>query len=247
MKRNVIILTSGLTGSSVLTGLICRAGYWAGESTQKKEDYDTYENRELIQLNLSFFELVGYTGNYTMEFSEKTIQRINSLAGKIDDREYKLFLRRCNEHRPWIWKDPRLWLTIRFWKNLLDLEDCKFIFLTRGLMQSWVSATLRRQIWTYRDYVAYEERIKSSLLSFFADNSLPYLHVRYEELIMHPAETIHELNGFLATRLTIEDLKVVYHKPLFENPRTSIPNYAKATLIYLKNHRRRVDALRATD
>src|SRR5229473_2043132 len=34
------------------------------------------------------------------------------------------------EHRPWVWKDPRLWLTIYFWKSLLSLDQCRFILLT---------------------------------------------------------------------------------------------------------------------
>jgi hypothetical protein len=47
MRKNVIILTSGLSGSSVLAGLIANAGYWVGDETFKKDDYDTFENREL--------------------------------------------------------------------------------------------------------------------------------------------------------------------------------------------------------
>ena len=32
LNPNVIILTSGISGSSVLTGLISRAGYWTGDN-----------------------------------------------------------------------------------------------------------------------------------------------------------------------------------------------------------------------
>src|SRR5690242_9748399 len=60
-NSNVIILTSGLTGSSVLTGLIARAGYWTGSQTFKKE-YDTFENVELIRLNRDLFAAAGYSG-----------------------------------------------------------------------------------------------------------------------------------------------------------------------------------------
>ena len=63
---NVIILTSGISGSSVLTGLISRAGYWLGDVTHKKE-YDTYENQELIDLDLQLFKQSEYTG--TMPWS----------------------------------------------------------------------------------------------------------------------------------------------------------------------------------
>src|SRR5690242_2078379 len=130
MKQSVIILTSGLSGSSVLTGLIARAGYWTGE-THKKRDYDTFENKELIRLNRLLFERAAYTGNYLVEFSSEVIARIAKLSAPHGDA-YSSFIAECNQHRPWVWKDPRLWLTIRFWAEFLDLRDCNFILLTRS-------------------------------------------------------------------------------------------------------------------
>src|SRR5713226_606371 len=50
--------------------------------------------------------------------------------GTFDDSPYREFLAKCDEHRPWVWKDPRLWLTIYFWKSLLSLDQCRFILLT---------------------------------------------------------------------------------------------------------------------
>jgi hypothetical protein len=79
---NVIILTSGVSGSSVLTGLISRAGYWTGDTTHKKE-YDTYENQELIDLDLLLFKHAEYTGRYTMEFSSEAIARIAVARSKV--------------------------------------------------------------------------------------------------------------------------------------------------------------------
>ena len=37
-----------------------------------------------------------------------------SLAGHTDDSPYRLFLDKCDAHKPWVLKDPRLWLTIHF-------------------------------------------------------------------------------------------------------------------------------------
>ena len=127
MKQNVIILTSGLTGSSVLAGLgSTRAGYWTGDSTHKKKDYDTYENEELIELNLQIFKEAGYRGDYLTQFSPEGIVQIGSLFHKSCNDAYRAFIDKCNQHRPWIWKDPRLgWMTIHFWRNVVDLHDCK--------------------------------------------------------------------------------------------------------------------------
>jgi hypothetical protein len=247
MQRNIIILTSGLTGSSVLSGLISRAGYWTGDSTHKKsgtnknERYNTYENNELIDLNLRLFREVGYTQNFSTDFSPEAIQRISGLAGKLAPRDFTAFLEKCNAHAPWIWKDPRLWMTIGFWKPLLDLDTCKFILLSRGLLQCWVSTTLRRQIRTYRNLKAYEGRVRHSILTFLEENGLSYLDLQYEHLIERPSETLNKINGYLDTALTVEDLRSIYHKPLGRAPRSSVADIAKAALIYMKNYPERVD------
>lgn len=241
MKRNVIILTSGLTGSSVLTGLISQAGYWTGETTHKKKDYDTYENSELIELNQRIFKDSGYSENYLTQFSPEGIAKISALSKHPADDAYRVFLEKCARQGPWIWKDPRLWMTIRFWQKLLDLESCQFIVLTRGFRQLWVSTTLRRQIVTYRDSEAYERHVQNSALEFLRTNRLQYLALKYEDLIVHPAETIAALNGYLDTSLTVEDLRRIYHKPLYKLPGSSPLEFIKALLIYAKNYSERVN------
>jgi hypothetical protein len=173
-RPNVIILTSGITGSSVLSGFLTRPGYWAGDTTHKK-DYDTFESAELIRLNLRIFQQAGYAGNYLKEFSTDAVARIASIKDTSNCSPYREFLRKCAEHRPWVWKDPRLWPTIYFWANLLDLDECGFILLTRDLVQAWVSCTLRRDIRSYDSFRLYETSVKNSILSFLTGNRLPYL------------------------------------------------------------------------
>jgi hypothetical protein len=195
----------------------------------------------LIELNLKLMNEAGYRGNYLMEFAPNTMRTIESLYSKIDCDEYRSFVASCEAHRPWVWKDPRLWMTIRFWRHCMNFEDCRFILLTRSSLQIWVSTVLRRQILTYRYHRRYEKNIYESAASFCGDYHLPYLHVTYEDLIQHPAEMIGRLNGHLGTSLTVEDLQAVYHKPLYKSPRHSALQYAKAMLLYLKNYSSRVD------
>jgi len=241
MRKNVIILTSGLSGSSVLTSLIARAGYWTGENTFKKRDYDTYENQELIELNKQLLQEAGYKGNYLLEFSPEAMKALARLHGETSLDPYTAFIGRCEEHCPWIWKDPRLWLTIRFWRKLLDPEKCCFILLTRGSVQSWISSLLRRNITSYRYSRRYEELIRQSIEEALAENGRPYLHVTYEELIQQPAQAIGRLNEYLGTTLTVDDLKAIYSKPLYRSPRNSLLKHIKALLIYFKNYSERLD------
>jgi hypothetical protein len=241
---NVIILTSGISGSSVLTGLISRAGYWTGDVTHKKE-YDTYENQELIDLDLKLFKQSEYTGNYAMEFSAAAIERISALSGIIDDRPFQEFLQKCEAHQPWIWKDPRLWMTIGFWNHLLNFDECKFILMTRSFKHAWVSSTLRRHIRSYNSLRRYEQSIKDSLTAYLDSTKKPYLHITYENLIVHPESVIGKLNAYLGASLTVDDLKAIYHLPLYKIPRSSPIDFLKAVLIYLKNYSERLDVVEA--
>jgi len=240
MKRNVIILTSGLTGSSVLTGLIVRAGYWVG-NTHEKEDYNTYENTRLIELNRMLLSRAPHRANYLIEFSDAAVREIATLTKTIGTQPYGEFLEECNQHRPWLWKDPRLWMTIRFWQRILNVEECRFILLTRGYLQSWVSQTLRRQIKSYGYTKQYEQAVRRSIRTFLEEHRLPYLHISYENLIQRPREAINTLNRFLETNLTVDDLKAVYNKPLYRSPRRPLLDHAKAVLIYAKNYRQRIE------
>jgi hypothetical protein len=54
-------------------------------------------------------------------------------------------------------------------------------------------------------------------------------------------EALRRLNEYLEAGLTLEDLKMVYHKPLFRNPRNSWLKHVKAMMIYLKNYSERLD------
>jgi hypothetical protein len=243
MKKNVIILTSGLSGSSLLTGFIARGGYWTGEETFRKRDYQTFENQELIDLNKRLFREAEYNGNYTSDFSPEALDRIAGLFSGIDCGVYGSFLKRCDDHQPWIWKDPRLWMTVRFWKNLLDLDRCVFVVLTRDIRQAWISSLLRRQVVTYRYARNYEGQINRTIVDFLQDNALPYLHVKYEELIERPAEAIARLNAHLDSTLTLEDLKASYKGQLYRPPTYSLWRQFKAMLIYLKNYSERLDVV----
>jgi hypothetical protein len=110
-------------------------------------------------------------------------------------------------------------------------------------MQCWVSSLLRRQIRTFQHCKDYEKRVSDSAVAFLQENELPYLHVRYEELMVHPGRTIDQLNGYLQTSLRIADLADIYRRPLYKTPRRSAFDHLKAGLVYVKNYSERVDIM----
>lgn len=235
---NVIILTAGLAGSSVLTGLVARAGYWTGRETARKKDYDTYENQRLIELNQALFDAVGFDGDYTEIFPEWVPDAITQKLPKIDATPFREFIDECEQNGPWIWKDPRLNLTMPAWAHWLDLENIRFLMVSRELRQSWISSTLRRRIQTYSYHSAYNDRVRRAIERFLDQHGLDHLPIVYEELMIHPQETISTLNKFLDSSLTLADLETIYVRDLYRRQHGA-KNMIKALMIYLKNYRER--------
>ena len=238
MKKNVIILTGGISGSSVLASLISRAGYWTGEDTQKKVDYDTYENLGLVELNKQLLAAAQIGDDYTMVFNEHYFDQVTAVQRAIDTQAQQQFVADCNQHQPWLWKDPRLWLTIGFWQQFVDFESVQFIVITREDLQAWISTTLRRQIQTYQYSKRYNQQVTRVIIDFLQHNQQPYLQLSFEQLICQPESTIAKLNDYLATELTMDDVTSVYNKPLYNKPH-GVKNLSKAALIYLRNYGQR--------
>ena len=83
MKQNLIILTGGLSGSSVLAGLINKAGYWLGTKTTKVK-YDTFENSKLVELNIKLFRNSGYFWRGVDDIPPPSAELILKKANSLD-------------------------------------------------------------------------------------------------------------------------------------------------------------------
>ncbi|MDO6706451.1 sulfotransferase [Photobacterium sp. 1_MG-2023] len=239
MKKNVIILTHGWTGSSAFTALIARAGYWPGDSTVEKVDYDTFENTELVTLNKQLLNEMGYQGDRDHDLMTETlVSELADRATSLDLQQYQSFIERLNQHQPWIWKDPRLTLTIRIWARLLDLDNIAFIILTRDDEQSWITSNQRRHIQSRNFTRKYNQGVTSTLRHFLQTHQQDFLEFQFEDLQLRPEATLSRLNEFLEISLSMDDLKAVYHKPLYEKSK-GFKDKLEAFAIYLKNYRMR--------
>lgn len=231
---NVIILTGGLTGSSALAGLLTAAGYWSGEDTFRKSDYNTYENSDLIRLNRQLMNRVSVGEEYTTVFLPDAIQAIGQLIGHEPVGEYRAFVDDCARHAPWVWKDPRLWLTIRFWHPLIDWSRVRVLLLSRDPVQAWISTIQRRQIQTFEYLSRYNAAIQASLREFLETHGIGYLPVRYEDLVVTPEAEIARISRFVGGDVTLQHLTSSYSGALYRKPKT-LRDGIEAGMIYLKN------------
>lgn len=235
---NVIILTAGLTGSSVIAGLLAGAGYWVGAETVEKPDYDTFENRDLVALNDRILAHAGHHERFDRVFQPEFIDALVRRTADVATEPYRYFIDTCDVHRPWLWKDPRLWLTIRFWAGLIDLKQVRVIIVSRQQSQAWVSHMLRRQIQTPRYCLEYIGGIRASSIAFVKQYDVPYIDIVYEQILLAPEETIQRIGNFLDIELTMDDLHRNFRGRLYRMHHGPL-HYGLAALIYLKNYRHR--------
>jgi len=237
-SRNVIILTSGLSGSSVLAALLAQAGYWPGDETFRKKDYDTWENLDLVKLNKRLLEQVGFTKDYGMAFTEEDARYVAERSLNVDPTPYREFISRCQQRQPWLWKDPRLLLTIDFWRRHMDLQNVDFILVSREPLQAWISQSIRRQVQSPAYCKRYLKETWQYLAGVVRKLNKPLLDLTYEALLVRPEQTLADINNHLSIHLTIADLEGVYRGRLHHRSH-GISDFGKACLIYLKNYRER--------
>jgi len=227
MKSNLIILTGGISGSSVLAGLISKAGYWLGDNT-KKVAYDTFENSRLVDLNNDILKASDFHWRDIGEIPPPSISNISACIENLELSPFKQFIDQCNRHRPWLWKDPRLSYTIYFWEKFVDLDNTKFILMLRDLKQTWTGTILRgKEPISYKDVATIQNNAKNAAINFFEMNHLEYLPLNFEELILAPDAVIKKINNYLDANLNLDDFISIYKGPLFKK-RWNLMHFYKA-------------------
>jgi hypothetical protein len=232
VTHNVIVLSPGLSGSSVVTALIARAGYWTGDDT-KKISYDTFENATLVDLNKKLLRAAGHLGDGAPANYPPTPTDIENSSQSLNMAQFISFLERCESEQPWIWKDPRLCFTMDFWAKLVDISSCRFIVVTRDVRQAWTGLVLRKLPPTpMHEMGQIFQMTIARAHAFLERNGLGYLQIRFEDLICQPDQAIESLVGFLGVDLRRRDLEAVYCGNL-QRRRWSRSDYIAARLRFL--------------
>jgi hypothetical protein len=210
LKSNVIILTGGLSGSSILAGLISKKGYWLGDRTEKI-NYQTYENSELVRLNINLFREAGYSWHDVMEIPPPSVNDLYRLSLKPGIDKYIEFVQKCNDNQPWLWKDPRLSYTIFFWREFLNIGKCKFILMSRDIRQSWTGIVLRGKTpISFKNMRIVEQNCIRSSRKFLKKEEISFLDITFEDLILEPEKMVNLISKYLAIDLSLNELESIY-------------------------------------
>ncbi len=237
--KNLIILTTGLSGSSVVTGLIAQEGYWLGDETAFKSNasghYETYENKKLIELNDELLAFLNIKLDESSWYDAELFNRLSNETKTIDKSKFIDFISYCQLHDKWIWKDPRLWLTLGFWAPLLNKCDVTFLVISRQPLSLWVSMLNKRQLVSYFELKKQEDKSRKRIQGYLTNKGFVYRQLNYDQLIEKPQLEIDKLNDFLQSSLSLKGFMSIFRGDVGKQT-YSIKALFKAIFIYIKNY-----------
>ncbi len=225
MAANLVILTPGSSGSSVLSGFLAEHGYWVGGDTKKifkpgedaKLDFDTFENAGLVDLDIRILKESGYANTICTDLPAPDPDAVRAVAERIDVAPFRAFAEQCDKHQPWVWKDPRLCYTIHFWNEIVDWSQVRFIYMGREAGQSYAGQLLSRRVpMSYAENVRILDNYWDSCHRFFERTGAKFVRITFEDLICEPEATVEKLAAFVGTDLDVAALERTYRGNLRE-------------------------------
>lgn len=250
--NSIVILSHRWTGSSIFAGLLHRAGYWVGSETVRGQDFETYENARLVELNSRMLGSLrptstsmpgaapanGHALSADTQFSIDAVEQVGRRASELNLRPYREFVAECESERFWTWKDPQLAWTVRAWAHVADFSRTAFLTLSRSELQSWITLNKRMQVQSWRCTRRYQQAINASNQTFAHAHGARHLHLTLEDLLLKPEHTLEQMNEAFGLFLGMSDLQAVCRLPLYRK-RRDWRDFAEALMVYLKNYHAR--------
>ena len=219
MPKNIIIVGPPRSGTSLTSGIFARQGYFAGEQLRSGDDYNPFgyfEDEALVEANVKLFSEVDFNFHNTWMFApiaDSQIEAISKLPTKECDQQ---LVGACDGHVPWMWKDPRLCVTLSYWTKLIDWSTTGVVLTQRNPEDVYWS--FRRKGWcpsgnARRDQTI--ERIEkhaATALATVQQYNVPHISIQYDEYHECPAEVAQRINEFADLELTPADLN--FHSEL---------------------------------
>jgi hypothetical protein len=144
----------------------------------------------------------------------------------------------CNEHAPWMWKDPRLCMTLSYWAKVIDWTHASVVLTQRNSEDVYWS--FRRKGWCPAGNVQREKTIAriekhaSMALEIVNEFNLPHICIEYDEYHQHPEIVARRINEFADLELTTDDLN--FHSELDHScGRGRLAGHARILLKMLPN------------
>ncbi len=217
--KSVIVIGTPRSGTSLTSAVFARLGYHIGtigsewmRSGDEGNPFGYFEADDLIERNVALFRRAGYREHNTWLSDPITDEQIRSIAQLKPSEADRRWVEEYEKNAPWLWKEPRLTLTLGYWWQLVDPERTAVVVLNRDIDESvlsfqrlhWIGDSayerdeIRRRILQHRR--AAEEAIER--------HGLPHIQIDFGDYFLRPAEVAKRLSEWCGVDIGPGDLNV---------------------------------------
>lgn len=217
--KNVLVVGVPRSGTSLTSAVFSRKGYhvgWIEKDTGRLGDeanpFGYFEADDVIAKNVEIFQRIGYSEDNTWLRTMITEEQIRQIDALEPSQEHKEFLRQYDTHAPWIWKDPRLTLTLPYWWKILDARTTGVILVRRDpeeCYQSFIRCGWYQPGEQARQEVLHRIEVHwNAALRAIEKYEIPHIIIHYDEYLNKPESVARKISEFCGLSLEVNDLNV---------------------------------------
>lgn len=218
---NILIVGMARSGTSMTAAILARKGYYVGSiaNTHLRDGDDDnpdgyFEADDLVASNVEVLRRAGFKFHNTWMYeliSQQAVSRINTLHPLL---EHRRFVESYQSRTPWLWKDPRLCFTLRYWWQLMNPNTTGVVFVKRDptaiyrsfLRLGWCRGGAAERAKVRRCVDAHTRAAANAVHSL----RIPHIVIDYSEYLDRPGDVAMRLAGFCGIKLAVLDLNVRY-------------------------------------
>lgn len=203
------------SGTSLTASIFAKKGYFVAEDEKELKEGNEFnptgffEAETVINKNREIYKAIGYEHDNTWMFDPITaeqvasLNRLGALPGHQETVEF------YNQNGPWLWKDPRLCYTLRYWWPLMD-ENTAVLLVRRDpaaiynsfLRTKWSKATKQDREYTYGLIAQHMQAAEDTI----RDLNIPFAEINYEDFQSAPHKICGVIQANFGVDLSLQDL-----------------------------------------
>lgn len=220
MPKNILILGTPRSGTSLTTRILVNGGYYLGGTDDetvrvgdRNNPFGYFEADDIVDANVELYAQAGYSFHNSWLYDAVPpdfTRRIEQLP--VWEEHRSLLANYDRTRTPWVWKDVRFCYTLGYWWRILDPATTGVIVVRRDPEEIYES--LLRTGWLKDDTLGRKDRTRLIADHLRAAETtirrlrVPHVVIDYRSYHDQPPEVARALGDFCGTPLEVEALIV---------------------------------------
>jgi hypothetical protein len=213
--RNAIIVGLPRSGTSLTAGIFVNKNYRTPQDLLPSNDanpFGYWEAESLNDHNAAILGAAGFPFHNTWMFDRIPPEQARKIYELSPSPEHKRYLQAFEQHRPWVWKDPRFCYTLAYWWPMMDPKTTGVLLVRRttdAIFRSFNRLDWSRPLAQGKDdfHARVDEHIEAARAAIRTFD-IPCVEIDYDEFLDAPERVAGRLSDFFGIPVTAADLNV---------------------------------------